>query len=213
MIPWLTTAWVSIACIAAASVMATLLVTENIYGKRLRRELRRASGSTYREIDGSDALDYILHQSVWGWRQYRRLNFWRMVDGDQFAELRRAALSGDVRITGQLPNSSNPVTIPARYWQLAQFSKLVTLTYGLQTDADPNPFEPRFKHVRVSESDLYEVWPRASIARKLTTVVYVWCKKRWYAVTGKAARLMWHIKRRFLKDGEKDQNQPPNVGN
>jgi hypothetical protein len=179
--PSLQAAWFAISAVSSGTAMLTWLGAEWIlrrsFEQRLQSELRRQNEhAVFRETEGRAAARYLMNESVWAWKTYRQYNSWTFVEAFSSDEMHRAALEGDVRMTGLEPNSEKSTLIPRRFWAKAE--SLVTETYGLY--ANSRDFGgKRYHHVAVCTVDMHEVWPRASMARRLLTSIYVPCKILW----------------------------------
>jgi hypothetical protein len=175
--------WVAVGCIASASAFASLLIAlplyERISQKKLRRELRRATSLRFRETDGEAALDYLLNRSVWAWRQYAILKTWEAVYERHFDEFRRAALLGDLRVTGHKVETREEVIVPRRYWEQARVDvKSLGTPLGVSTEVvetDRTGLNSVVLHrLAVSTRDMQEIWPSASLARCMAAATFVW---------------------------------------
>ncbi len=183
-VPWLVQYWVPTALIVAAAVMATMSATKWFLDRHCARELRRQirqnlTPGAFAETDIVEALRHLLQDSVWGWRQYARLNSWTMVDGFHLDEFKRAALAGEILTVGYSSREGKVVCIERRDWGAIEINPQTL-------EARPQRLavylhKPTFSDLAVATADLEQVWPRASVWRRRLTSLWVWSKKRWYS--------------------------------
>jgi hypothetical protein len=210
--------WLAVGCIALASAFAGVLIAlpvfERTHQKKLRRELRRVTSLHFRETDGEAALDYLFNRSVWAWRQYARLKAWEAVRERHFDEFRRAALQGDLRVTGRKAETREEVIVPRRYWEQARVDvdRLGT-PLGVSTkvlEIDQVGLNSMTLHrLAVSTRDMREIWPPASLARRLATTIFVWlkvtyikwCASLWHRST------RWYLRARASRAGRSGRRQ------
>lgn len=177
MIPWLSGGWKSIIAITFASVLATYLVTENFFERRLRKAMRRQTDTrSFVEMLGHDAFEHIGKRSAWAWKQYARHGNWASVT--PFDEFRRVAKLGRVRTVGRpIAGKEKPSEYPdARYWTQARIleGSFGGEMYGICTEQQHgNGYRPHLCHMSVARDDVLSEWPRASLARRATTVASV----------------------------------------
>jgi hypothetical protein len=107
-------------------------------------------------------------------------------------------------MVGQGPNSAGVEHINRGYWQNAYVDdySLWVQSGAVQTSLYPTgnaPFgTPAYHSLSVPRTDVFRTWPRASIARKLATFVFLGVKFLWYAVRGRIEHL-WHRVRNWRR--------------
>jgi hypothetical protein len=151
-------------------------------------ESRGMSGLSLAQASAHDLYLYLLLESIWGQRRYAELNFREHVADRVSAEIDRAATSGEVRVLGRRPNSATMEQIDRAYWQFAKVEgdrlrdRRNTQQTVLIRTGEPAAGLQAYFDLGVPRIDVRRTWPRASIFRKVATRLYVWGKRRWYAL-------------------------------
>jgi hypothetical protein len=124
----------------------------------------------------------LLKESVWGWRQYARLNFWQMVDGLHLSEMKRAASAGEILVTGFSSREGKTVVIERRLWHGLEIDP-ATLDARFLRSA-PYLHKPTFSELAVASAELRQVWPPASFPQRIWSRLWVWVKTTsWFGST------------------------------
>jgi hypothetical protein len=187
--------------IGLGAFMLGALIAHEILHRRLERriaeELRRASGADWRETDAAEVLNYLRTRSAWAYKRYMEVNFWEMVFESARNELRRAGRRGDVRLSGEIPNSSDRVKpIQSGYWRRAEISPLEGVAFGVYASLNhigTHVFgETNLHHLRVSTADYQLEWPRASISLRCRALLWVALKRLYYRLPEGAWPLRWY---------------------
>ncbi len=181
---WVMTYGLPAAALALAVTLATLPAFKWVLDRRhthdLQRQVRQnlAPGS-FQETDAAEALQYLLHESVWGWKTYSRLNFWTTVDGLHRGEFERAALAGEIAVFGYGSREGKVARIERRFWKAFRLDP-ATLEARMPRSAAYLE-KPTYSELSVPTVELALVWPKASLARRLWARFWVLLKTRvWY---------------------------------
>jgi hypothetical protein len=206
MLPWLGQAWPALFLMTSTTALAAwfvaMLVAER-RAQRSRRELAKtADPALFQQTDGEQAISYLLNESVWGWRRFAGQSSGDMIPPaqyEEYEEFRRVAMTTSLRVVG-LDEDRKTTLIGRGYWHDAQLYPAIGTSFGLSTTSRRNarPSTPRLTHLSVSTDDLYEQWPRASMARKVAVWLWVGMKLAWYRST-----------RRHAHAGGHPRNPPP----
>jgi hypothetical protein len=145
----------------------------------------RTKRSPEHEMDGVDALRYLLHESRWAEREHRRLNFREFID--HLAEFRRAAKDDGLRTSGLCIWGGPLAPIDRRHW----------IDAAIDPETIDRPRSVRTKsllsrHIRPQEymtvavrtEDIIRIWPRASAAGRAWTKIYLFLNRQYYYVRG-----------------------------
>lgn len=121
----------------------------------------------FKVVLASDAYQYMITESVWGWRKYADDLYFETVSVDAVQELARAAKADLVRTAGRSWSGDRVVYPDKWYWRKSYI-------WG-----NSNVNGPGYSvyHLSVSDADMRKVWPKASIARRLWTMLVVRAKK------------------------------------
>jgi hypothetical protein len=185
-VPWLQWIALPLFFLTTAAVMTTIPVTKWVMDRRYARDLQRQvrqnlTVGTFREIDAAAALHHLLHESVWGWRQYAKLNSWAMVDGLHVDEFERAALAGDIVTVARSSREGRTVVIERRVWQNGRIDKaVVRKTRGVTMKVRSLGGTDVYSQLAMAEADLMQVWPEASFGQRRWSRLWVWLKMLWY---------------------------------
>lgn len=124
-----------------------------------------------------EALNYLVHESEWGCRQYKSYKDIRMISDDACAMLRQAAAHGDVIFWGLEKINKDEKDyrydtiekkIPEDFWQKNRFDfsydKGLPLpeTVPERDEEKKSGQHARYRKLRVDMSQIRECWPRAS---------------------------------------------------
>jgi hypothetical protein len=170
MLPWLQYVGLPLAFFVTAAVLAVIPITKWFLDRRYARDIQRQirqnlTPGSFAETDASAALQYLLHESVWGWKTYARLNFWTMVDGLHRGEFERAALAGEIAVFGFGSREGKVARIERRLWKALRLDP-ATLEARMPRSA-PYLEKPTYSELSVPTVELALVWPKASLARRL----------------------------------------------
>ena len=181
--PWY---WWAIAFLVAAlgAVMEGAYRTHRDQQSRLQQTQATATPG-YEERDAFWALQYLLNDSVWAWKEIRSVNIWGAVATTRFGEFERVAKDGGVRARGFPGTGGEPEAIDQTHWIGAVIDPAtVNSPHSVATKSLAPAIYGRkvYGGIRVSKSDVEAAWPKASWLRRKLTGLYVWLKLRWYQI-------------------------------
>lgn len=201
---WLEANWVALACFSLAAILFAYsplkwwIDRQNAKNVRLKIRSNLTPGA-FHETDAFQVLRYLLKESVWGWRQYARLNSWEMVSGLELTEFERAGREDEIIVTGYGSVETRTVVIERRLWislRIDAASARVPNSVVAKIPARAFYSSIEFSDLAVATADIEQVWPRASIPRRWWSLTWVWLRRRvWYGSKIKN----WLEKRRRAK--------------
>lgn len=209
MVPWLQANWIALGCFVLAAVLMVgpviIWVMERRFKAHLQREIRTSlTPSSFRETDAAKALNYLLSESVWGWKAYARMNHWTMVDGLHLQEFARAAASGDILTIGYGSRENGVAIIERRYWITGRIEDATAKTQGgVVMVAGSRHQRITYAQLAIATADLEQTWPRATVARRAWAKAWVWFKTQWYGYGPRALSERWHRRQERRRAGLK----------
>jgi hypothetical protein len=148
------------------------------------------------ETDAAEALHYLLHETRWAAREYRRLNFREFLD--HLKEFRRAARDEGLRTSGQSKMGGPPGAIDQRHWIDAGIDPATANTpHGVRTRSSLLPYARPQEYLTVfaRTGDMMRIWPRASAIERAWSEIYVLLKRFYY---------LWKCQWQTIEDNVQD---------
>jgi hypothetical protein len=155
-----------------------------------------ASALQLPSMNVTEIAEYLRDQSVWGRRTYAHLNDNQFVQDAVPAEMKRAALSGEMRFIGTPPNKGTSEEIDPTYWRFASFEGdriWDSRNNFFTTVLSPSPSVPNLFSYQFGKApyvDVIHTWPCASLTRKTRALLWVVLKKRWWSIKARIVRCL-----------------------
>ncbi len=188
MIPWawLDANWIALTCFVLAALLFSYTPLKWWIDRQSAKDVRRRirtelEPGSYPETDIIEVLRYLHRESAWGWRQYARLNFWEMVDGEHLKEFARAARDGHVLVFGFGTQEGKVIRMERRLWKALAIDPS---TFDARVPgAAPYLHKPVYTELSIATVELKIVWPPASLPLRVWARSWVWLKTAWYGTS------------------------------
>ena len=140
------------------------------------------------------AIQYLIEQSLWSEKQYRKLNFRSFITQDYaLEELLEKAKSGAIVIKGAPLNKTQITDIPKEYWQYANIEYDINNSNTCCIDINRMLCFDTYTDLTISSYNYETIWPDCGMIDKLRTAIYMYLKvKIYYRIKASLTKFKTH---------------------